>query len=645
MKSSAFAIISVLAVLTFSYGESFCQKWGKASKEELSMTSVPEDPDADAVILFDKGEYFFGYIYPVTFREHKRVKVFTKRGTEFANISIPFLHGEKIKELEGQTITQEGKKLRLKQNQVFTRKGKDWDEIVFTLPGVEKGCVFEYRYEKWSEYTYVLGPWYFQNEIFIKLSQISLRLYGPWVYSYRFVNPGLAKIEPRVQAGNITHPGEMEYIWTFENVPAIREEPYVDCIHDYRTGVYFERVGYERVDSRTREAIDTWRELGDGVDSLYKSFTHGKERVKEKALELTKSMATQPEKAVKIYDYVRQNIDWNGERGIFNFEERYLETVMTRLEGTAAEKNLLLLNLLNSAGIEAYPLLISTRDHGRVIRNLPGLFQFNHLIVYVKPFRQLGGEEWFVDAVDRFCPFGMLSVDDLVSCGFMLNDEESRIIEIPPCKVGSRKHFITQGELREDGGLVCSSAVGYHGHFRINARKQFVKQGREAFAKQVALRIIPTASIDTITYTALDSIDKPLKMNFTLTAPHYARVIGENLYVNPTLFSRVESNPFKNESRSFPVDFSYPFTEIEKTELSIPSGFEIEELPENVYREIGGAEFSKTFSVEGNVIKCYRELAITQPVFLVQYYQVLRNFYQEVVNADQLMVVLTKEHE
>jgi transglutaminase-like putative cysteine protease len=648
MKPKTFIIIPVLVMVIFFSGESFGQKWGKVSKEELNMTSIPEDLDADGVILFDKGEYFFGYTYPVTLREHKRIKVFTKKGTESADISIPFLHGEKIRDIEGHTFTREGRKIRLRSGQVFTKKGRDWDEVVFTMPGVEEGCVFEYRYDKWSDLTYVLGPWYFQNEFFTKLSQVSLRLPGGWGYSYRLANPGQTVIEPRVEDVLTPRSREKEYIWTLENVPPIREEPFVACIHDYRTSIYFELMLYK--DRRILgygedEVIDTWGEFGEGVDTLYRSLTHGREKVNEKARDLTQGMETQPEKAVRIYDYVRQDISWNGERGIFNLRDKYLETLLTRLEGTAAEKNLLLWNLLRAAGIEAYPVLISTRDYGRMIVGLPGLFQFNHLIVCVRPLFQPGREEWFVDAIDRSCPFGMLPAGDLVAHGLLLDGKESRIIEIPQCKVSSRQHFVTKAQLFEHGGFACSTAVGYYGYLRIHARGQVSKQGRDEFAKQEALGVIPVAAIDTIAYTALDSVDQPLQMSFTLSAPQYAQLMGEKLYVNPTLFTRRETNPFKNESRSFAVEFGYPFSKIEETEFLIPSGFAVQELPANVNREIGGAKFSRTFSAEANLIRCRREMIITRPVFLAQYYTELRNFYQEIVSADQLLVVLGKELE
>ena len=117
------------------------------------------------------------------------------------------------------------------------------------------------------------------------------------------------------------------------------------------------------------------------------------------------------------------------------------------------------------------------------------------------------------------------------------------------------------------------------------------------------------------------------------------------MYLNPTLLTRLESNPFKSESRGCPVDFHYPLTRIEETEILIPSGFEVAQLPGDVGQKIRGAQISKSFSVEGNLVKCRRELAITRLVFPVERYQELRDFYQEVVSGDQLMVTLAKKQE
>jgi hypothetical protein len=644
MRSSDRIFILVLVTLILCPVQSFGQKWGKVSEEEKSMTSMSEDPDADAVILFDMGEYFFKHVYPVTLARHTRVKVFSKRGIEYANISTPFLQGEKVTNIEGHTFSRDGKRVELKEDQIFTRKGENQYEIAFTLPGVDEGCVFEYRYQLWSDYTYILRPWYFQNDIFTKLSQIILKLQSGWVYSYSFMNPRGLSTEPRVEDSFVQRREQKDYIWTYHNIQPIREEPFVDCLKDYRTGVWFERTDPKKRGAAFKARIDTWREMGQRIDDRFDKFIEEKQ-ISQKAAELTQAAVTDRGKARAIYDYVSRNIEWNGERGIFNFNKRYLETVLTRpleeLRGTAMEKNLLLWKLLRGDGLEAWPVLIGTRDHGRTIATMPGLFQFNHIITWAK----IGGEDLFLDAADPSLPFGLLPTSDLVEYGLVVDGEQRGLIRIPPCKVRSRKHFAARAELGEDGGLICSTAVSYEGYPSVSVRKQLTEEAPEQLVEQGVLSLLPAATIDSVNCFPVDSLAQPLRMRIRFSTAHYAQAAGKTLYLNPTLFTRVESNPFKSEARDLPVEFPYPLTVREDVEFSIPAGFEIVELPSDVHQKMPGVSFSKMFSTVGNLITCHRRLEHTGTNFPVEQYQTVRNFYQEIVNADQLMVVLAKKEE
>ncbi|HEX7400708.1 MAG TPA: DUF3857 domain-containing protein [candidate division Zixibacteria bacterium] len=642
-KLKALFCILMLMMVSTAYAELTQKEFGKVSQEELQMTSIQEDPDADAVILFDKGEYFFGHVYPVTLKRCIRIKVFTKHGKEFANITIPFFDGEKIREVEGYTYTKDGKKLILGQDQVFTKKQKYSNEVVFALPGVEEGCVFEYQYEKWSDYVWVLDPWFFQNELFTKLSQVSLELQEEWMYSYTFVNQRTANITPRVEDGYRLNKPVKSYIWSLENIPPIRREPYTVCRKDYLTAIHFERLYRKFPFSNFKDRIDTWEELGEDLDRWYDEYLEGKRNIKEKALDLTRDATSPYDKTIKIYNFVCRNVNWSGNRGGFDFGDKYLKSVLshmlTRLEGTAIEKNLLLVYLLRAIGIEAHPVLISTRDNGKVNINAPGVFQLNHLIACVK----IEGKDLFLDAVDWIHPFDILPPGDQATSGLLLDEKESRLIGIPSVKLDSKRHFKVKAQLREDAGITCSTTVSYQGYSNTATLKQIMEQGKTEFVKEEFLQNLPMASVDSIAYTSLDSIDQPLEINITLSSLPYAQVNGEILYVNPTIFTRLESNPFKNENRNYPVEFSYPFNEIEEVELVIPDGFEVKDLPVNVYREIPGTTFRKTFSLDANLIKCHRRFDIVQIAFPIEQYQSLRDFYQDIVSADNLQLVLTKK--
>jgi len=47
---------SYLFVIMAVFGMASAQEWGEISEKELKMTGIPEDPEADAVVLFDFGE-------------------------------------------------------------------------------------------------------------------------------------------------------------------------------------------------------------------------------------------------------------------------------------------------------------------------------------------------------------------------------------------------------------------------------------------------------------------------------------------------------------------------------------------------------------------------------------------------------------
>jgi transglutaminase-like putative cysteine protease len=629
MNLRALVLALVLVIAAINYEDGLAQKWGEVSSEETAMTYLPEEPEADAAVLFDKGRYSFPSYEEVLLNRHTRVKIFTARGVEFAKISIPFAHGDKIKGLEGQVYCRSGNKFKLDKSQVFTKKGTNWDEIIFTLPGVEEGCIFEYRYQRWSTNRYYLGNWNFQNDLFTRLSEVMLELLPLMTYSYYFLPPE-AGTKPDTSKKDI-------FSWTFKNIPAMKKEPYIACVDDHRLGVYLEAVPYREIDSYHPEAIDTWQEIGEMVSVWYEPYLKAIPLVQDKCVELTKSVSSDSAKAAKIYDYVCNEIQWDEQRGAFDLDKRDLEPVLKRKQGNGAEKNLLLLSLLKAAGIEAYPLLIGTRDYCNVLPR-PSLIPFNHLIGYV----EIAGKELLVDAVEKSFPFGVLPPDDLVISGLLLSQGTSRLMDIRASRIESQEHFVTEGELLPDGTLRCSSKAAYLGYCNASTRRKILDLGKEDFLKNDLMQQISTPSLDTVVYVSLDSVRLPLEINIGWSASNHAQIVGDNIYINPTFFLRLESNPFKNETRAFPVDFAYPYSEIEDTKLEIPEGFELDPLPAAVYREIPGAKFSKGFTSEGKVIRCFRRLTITQLVFPVSQYQKLRNFFQDVANADQLMVVLKK---
>ncbi|MCS2864580.1 hypothetical protein NXW13_11825 [Bacteroides thetaiotaomicron] len=67
-------------------------KYGKPSKEELSLTSFAPDTTATAIYLFRKGESSFAYKdgFQLVTEHWVRIKVLKPQGVSYADITVPY---------------------------------------------------------------------------------------------------------------------------------------------------------------------------------------------------------------------------------------------------------------------------------------------------------------------------------------------------------------------------------------------------------------------------------------------------------------------------------------------------------------------------------------------------------------------------
>ena len=94
----------------------------------------------------------------------------------------------------------------------------------------------------------------------------------------------------------------------------------------------------------------------------------------------------------------------------------------------SGEINLLLVNLLNSAGIETYPVLAAERDYGKVDTTYPYLDRFNKVIA----FAIADNKQYVLDATQENCPAGLTPYSLLNTTGFLVDKKKFNLIKIAP---------------------------------------------------------------------------------------------------------------------------------------------------------------------------------------------------------------------
>jgi hypothetical protein len=127
-----------------------------------------------------------------------------------------------------------------------------------------------------------------------------------------------------------------------------------------------------------------WEKVGTWYERLTAEVPRGTEAVRAKARELTAGLAGRREKLEALLAFARKQVRYVAvEVGIGGYRPHTPQEVLARRWGDCKDKAFLLIDLLREAGIEAWPVLIRASADGRVDREFPNPYQFNHLIVAV----------------------------------------------------------------------------------------------------------------------------------------------------------------------------------------------------------------------------------------------------------------------
>jgi hypothetical protein len=363
------------------------------------------------------------------------------------------------------------------------------------------------------------------------------------------------------------------------------------------------------------------------TDSLVTGFDHPEEKMR------------------RIYDYVRTTMTWNGEYGIY--AEESLNKAYLRRRGNGAEIALLLTAMLRGAGIDASPVLISTRDNGKISQKFSTLGQFNHVLTYAKA----GDREHLLDATDPLRPYNLLPLAALNEVGWLVDAKNPRWIDIPVTESFSNQTTVL-AKLAADGAIsarLMSNDAGYSGLFN---RRKLREQKTEDYIRDGWLKDFNGARLDSFKISNKDSTHLPLKMEVHFALADYAPATpvgaaGDSIFLNPILFGRVKENPFKPPHRAFPVDFAYSSNQTYTLNLTLPEGYVVAELPQNIAFKLpnDAAYFRRLAQVQGNTLQLTSQFVIRKPRFEPPEYQALREFYNRVVAAHAEQMVLKRDAE
>lgn len=668
MNRSPLYLLGLMLCASVSFAQKPPIKFGDVPIEQVQLKKYDKDTTAAAVVLTDFGESAIDYSadkgFFIKFDRIRRVKILTKDGYDWGNLTIPLYHEGSKKEdlgsLKAITYNLENGKVvetKMSKDAVFEEERDDnWTFVKLALPNVKEGSVIEITYRVTSPYIFNFQDWDFQSTIPTVWSEY--RTHIPEYFNYRkfmkgYLTASINDFKPENKFFNINYREKtgsarttavqerVDYVENYnrivvQNAPAFKSEPYMTTYSDYVSGINFELNTFKLPNEPIQIFNDSWEKLN--ADYLkresFGGVLRGSNFLKDHVEIAAAGKAEPKEKTGAIYSYVRGLVEWNGE---YRKVPDNLRSAIEKKKGSSADINVMLVAMLQKAGLSANPVFISTRDHGFIRKEIPVASQFNYVIASV----DIDGKTYLLDATDRTLPMNILPQRCLNGEGFIISPDKSGWISLAPTK--SRSSATMDLALADDGTMTGKAQFSHDGYFAQRARKSYFTKGQDEYLKDIKSSYgwdVESSSIENT-----EKLSEPMKEVYQVKMSEHIQSAGTTMYVNPLFAYRLESNPFQSETRAYPVDYGSPEDQLFMLKLTIPNGWTAEELPQPkvLVLPANGARYTYSISQNGNVISVMSQLSINKPLWSFEEYKPLRDFYIQVVAKQAEQIVLKKK--
>ena len=643
--------ILFLCLQTLLFAQNY--KFGKVSKEEIEEKFYPLDSTADAAYLnkHERRYYDFngsdGMVLVTEIVE--RIKIYTKDGFRFATKSIPYYNpesggGDKLGSIKAYTYFLDGEnveKVKLEKDNIFNERVNNYfSRKKITMPNVKEGVVIEIKYSNRSKYITSIDDVDFQYSIPVKNFYCQLEI--PEIFGFNKRSKGYYMV-PMQKSSKTSQIESMSVdVFRFEtqNIPALSDkEPFVYSYKEYRGGIEFELTSIDMVQfgGRYKSYSSSWQRV---TEEIYKSPRFGGELKKKNVFKddlatVIANTSNDVEKTISIFNHIKEKIKWNGNYS--KYTQKGLKKAYKERVGNVADINLALVTMLREAGVNANPVLVSTKSNGTKI--FPTIKGFNYVICMV----DLPDNTYMLlDATEPYSAPNVLPVRDLNWKGRkILKNGSSTFVNLTSNKYDTEDNIINV-KITDDmmvEGIMRTKLTN------LNALS-YRKKNNGAKEGSIISKLEEKKQIEIENFKVVNSenLRKPIVRNISFLSEDLIEEINGKIYIEPLLFLAHHENPFKNEERTYPIDFVTRKKYNNSVSIQIPEGYKVAQLPKSI--AIGLPDKLGVFKFQtaqnGNTISTRCTLQLNESLIVPSYYPYLKGFYNEMVKKESEKIVLEK---
>jgi hypothetical protein len=630
------------------------EAYGKADQADLTITSCDFEKDANAEVLISTGTLYYNQDLGVSVDYHKRLKIFNDNGKDYANIKLEYFSAdsyEYISGLQAETINLVDGKVeitKLDKKLIYNQPiDKYRSAIVFSMPNVKAGSIIEYKYTWNTKSPDNIPTWFFQGKIPVRYSALETN-----IPEYFYFSTQAHTLTP--YSAHTTTQGNGSFLYDHEtipyssqvekrvmyNMPSLSDEPSMSSIADNLQRINFVLTTFKPPYGLIENFNDSWKKVGDDlVDNedfggQFKRKLTNEEEIINKA----KTLKTNDEKIAYIFNEVKNTMKWDGN------DEWYTDNGTCKAwdnkAGNSTEINLILYHLLKKSGVNALPMIVSTRENGKVNPVYTYLYQFNRAVVYIPVD---SATTYVLDATGKYNIYNEIPDNLLNSSGLTINPDTKEYYTVFLQKTTPvRQVIFINADIKPDGKLSGTAQISSFDYNRINSMDRYKTDGEKKYIdylrnddNNLKISAIKFDNMDVDTLPLIQNVDFDLDL---------AGSDDNYIYVNPNLFTSLHTNPFLKEDRFSDIDFGYRHNLTVTAVFKIPPGYTADALPKNINMVMPDTSivFRRIVGQQDGTIMIRVTIDYRKSIYFKEDYATFHEFFKKMYEMLNEQIVLKK---
>jgi hypothetical protein len=584
-------------------------------------------------------------------------KILRPGGRDLGTVVIPFDSLTKISNLHAWCIPAQGKDYDVKEKDgaEVAMPAVQGSELITDvraklvhIPAADPGNLIGYEYEQENHPFVLQDIWYFQGSHPAREAHYTLQLPAGWEYKASWLN--YSEVAP-AQAGN------NQWQWTVSSVPAIKSESDMPPHRGIQGQMIVSFVPSGGAQGKT---FASWRDMGLWYMDLTRGRREASQDIRQKVVALTASIPTPLAKMQALARFVQRDVRYVAiELGIGGYQPHPAIDIFNHRYGDCKDKATLMASMLKEIGIESYYVVINS-ERGAVTPEMPAhMGGFDHAIlaiqlppgvddpslVAVMQHPKLG-RLLFFDPTSELTPFGRLFGSLQANYGLLVMPEGGELVQLPQLAPSTNGIVRTAKLALAPTGALSGDVKEVRWGDRASAQRYALKSVTKETDRIKPIELLLGRSLSSYRLTKasvvnLDQTDLPFEFDYSLVADNYAKAAGDLILVRPRVMGVKSSDLLETkEPRQYPVVFDGPSRDIDTFEISMPPGYEVDDLPPPVNAEFSFASYHSKAEVSGNVLRYTRTFEVKEPSVPLSKISDLKMLYRIIANDERNTAVL-----